>query len=332
MTGTPPQMTATSDRFDLVSEVLDLVQLGGAVFLRGNFRAPWAYVAPPGKDMAKILFPGAGSLVLFHVVGEGCCWIALEDGDRQELEQGDVVVMPYGDAHSVGNPDDAEPVPVASLLPPFPWGDMACIDHGGDGPSTLFVCGYLEGDAVLFDPLLQALPPLFVVRPTGPAAAWVSATVEYALMASGSGSVSGAGMNPKLPELLFTEILRLYLESSQPQVTGWLAALRDPVAGPALAELHADPARDWTVSELAAAATASRTVLVDRFNQLLGRPPIRYLTEWRLNLASGLLRTTQLGVGEIGARVGYGSEEAFSRAFKRAFGQAPAHWRAAASS
>ena len=330
MTETPSQVTATSDHFRLVSEVLDLVRLGGAVFLRADFRAPWAYSAPPGKDMADVLFPGAGSLVLFHVVGEGRCWIALEDGEKHELECGDVVVMPYGDAHSVGNPDGAEPVPVGELLPPMPWGDMAHIDHGGDGPYTLFVCGYLEGDAVLFDPVLRALPPLFVVRPPpGPAAAWVSATVEYALLASGS--ASSTRMSPRLPELLFTEVLRLYLESSEPQLTGWLAALRDPVAGPALAQLHADPAREWSVADLASAVAVSRTVLVDRFNQLLGRPPIRYLTEWRLKLASGLLRTTDVGVGEIGARVGYTSEEAFSRAFKRAFGQAPAHWRAGAA-
>ena len=131
------------------------------------------------------------------------------------------------------------------------------------------------------------------------------------------------------PNLLFTEVLRLYLrDRSDADLTGWLAALRDPVVGKALALLHADPAHDWTVSELSRAVAASRTVLVDGFVRLLGRPPIRYLTEWRLNLASGLLRSTDAGVGEIALTVGYTSEEAFSRAFKRAFGQAPAHWRA----
>jgi transcriptional regulator GlxA family with amidase domain len=137
-----------------------------------------------------------------------------------------------------------------------------------------------------------------------------------------------SGVDQRLPELLFTEVLRLYLNEGNDQLTGWLAALRDPVVGPALSLLHTRPAHDWTVAELARAVATSKTVLIDRFNLLLGRPPIHYLTEWRLNLASGLLRTTESGVAEIAGRVGYTSEEAFSRAFKRAHGKSPAHWRA----
>ncbi|MEW6153575.1 MAG: AraC family transcriptional regulator [Actinomycetota bacterium] len=332
MTETPPGLTQAPQtavgRFAALAEVLDLVRLEGALFLRADFRAPWAYTSPPGRELAEALLPGAGSLVLFHIIGEGRCWIAMEDGQRHPLERGDVVVMPYGDTHSIGSYEDAEPVPIASLLPAPPWKEFPYIDYGGDGDYTLVVCGYLQGDALLFDPVLRALPPLFVVRPpAGPAATWLSASVEYALMASQSGQPS-AHMNQRLPELLFTEVLRLYLESGEADLTGWLAALRDPVVGPALTLLHGDPAREWTVKDLASAVAASRTVLVERFGALLGRPPIRYLTEWRLSMAAGLLRTTQLGVGEIGARVGYRSEEAFSRAFKRELGKAPAHWRA----
>ena len=219
---------------------------------------------------------------------------------------------------------------ITTLLPPPPWTEFPHIDYGGNGETTRVVCGYLRGDAVLFDPVLRALPPLFVVRPPdGPAAAWLQASVEYALTDPPPLYHGLSRANQRLPELLFIEVLRLYLhDSDDAEVTGWLAALRDPVVGQALSLLHADPAHDWTVAELASAVAASKTVLVDRFGTLLGRPPIRYLTEWRLNLASGLLRTTGLGVAEIGARVGYTSEEAFSRAFKRSLGQAPAHWRA----
>jgi AraC-like DNA-binding protein len=213
-------------------------------------------------------------------------------------------------------------------VPPPPWIEFPHIHYGGDGANTQMVCGYLRGDAVLFDPVLRALPPVFVVRPTGPAAAWVTASVEYAMQAT---EVSASGMNQRLPELLFTEVLRIYLkESDNQELTGWLAALRDPVVGPALSLLHTRPAHDWTVAELARAVATSKTVLIDRFNLLVGRPPIRYLTEWRLSLASGLLRTTESGVAEIAGRVGYTSEEAFSRAFKRALGKSPAHWRAEA--
>jgi AraC-like DNA-binding protein len=336
MTETPPVMTETADLvpthtihdpFEVVPQVLDLVRLTGAIFFRSDFRAPWAYSSPATVELAGALPPGTGSLVMFHIIAEGSGWIALDGGPKQGVSRGDVVVMPYGDAYTFGSHEYAEPVPITSLLPPIPWTEFPRIDHGGDGESTLVVCGFLRGDAVLFDPVLRALPSVFVVRPPdGPSAAWVTASVEYALQATRI--LPGASANHRLPELLFTEVLRLYLESREAELTGWLAALRDPMVGPALSLLHADPARDWTVGELATAVATSKTVLVERFRQQLGRPPIRYLTEWRLNLASGLLRTTGFGVGEIGTKVGYTSEEAFSRAFKRALGQAPAHWRA----
>lgn len=317
------------DPFEVVPHVLDLVRLSGAIFFRSDFHAPWSYTSPGMREMAGALPPGPGSLVMFHILAEGHCWVALDDGVRHELSPGDVVVMPYGDPHTWGSFDPAEPVSIRSLLPPPPWTDFPHIDYGGDGETTMVVCGYLRGDAVLFDPVLRALPSLFVVHPpAGPAAAWVTASIEYALT-SPKPAQTPSRADQRLAELLFTEVLRIYLDDSgDAQLTGWLAALRDPVVGQALSLLHADPAHDWTVGELAMAVAVSKTVLVERFRQTLGRPPIRYLTEWRLNLASGLLRSTGYGVAEIGAKVGYSSEEAFSRAFKRALGQAPAHWRA----
>jgi AraC-like DNA-binding protein len=334
MTETTPSLTkipdldlraAIRDPFAIVPQVLDLVRLNGAIFFRSQFRSPWSYTSPPVLELAGALPHAPGSLVLFHIVAEGQCWIALQDGARRYLSGGDVVVMPYADAYASGSEEDADPVSITALLPPPPWIEFPQIDYGGDGENTRMVCGYLRGDAVLFDPVLRALPPLFVVRPTGPAAAWVTASVEYAMQAT---QLAPSGMNQRLPELLFTEVLGIYLkESGDLQLTGWLAALRDPVVGPALAVLHTRPAHDWTVAELAHTVATSKTVLIDRFNLLLGRPPIRYLTEWRLNLASGLLRTTESGITEIAGRVGYTSEEAFSRAFKRALGQSPAYWR-----
>ena len=339
MTQTPPPLTGSPDvfprkgirdPFEVVPQVLDLVRLSGAIFFRSDFRAPWSYTSPPTLELAGALPPGQGSLVMFHIVAEGHCWVALDGGARHDLSPGDVVVMPYGDAHSFGSREPAEPVSITTLLPPRPWAAFPHIEYGGGGERTQVVCGYLRGDAVLFDPVLRALPSLFVVRPpAGPTADWVTASAEYALQAAQSGTPAPSLMRGRLPELLFTEVLRLHLaESPDGELTGWLAALRDPVVGQALSLLHADPAHGWTVAELARAVTTSRTVLVERFQQLLGRPPIRYLTEWRLNLASGLLRTTGLGVAEVGSRVGYRSEEAFSRAFKRALGKSPSAWRA----
>jgi AraC-like DNA-binding protein len=337
MIRTPSRLTGTPDidpdpgrrdPFEIVPHVLDLVRLNGAIFFRSDFRAPWAYTSPPTSELAGVLPPGAGSLVMFHIVVDGHCWVEMENGARRDLSKGDVVVMPYGDAHAWGSFDDAEPVPIATLLPPTPWTELPYLEYGGDGPETRVVCGYLRGDAVLFDPVLRALPSLFVVRPTGPAATWVTASVEFALTGRTPPHEIGQRTDQRLAESLFIEVLRLYLEEhADAELTGWLAALRDPLVGQALSRLHADPAHDWTVAELARDAAVSRTVLVDAFVKLLGRPPIRYLTEWRLNLASGLLRSSRAGVAEIAAAIGYTSEEAFSRAFKRAFGKAPAHWR-----
>jgi AraC-like DNA-binding protein len=320
--------TSMRDPFAIVPQVLDLVRLTGAIFFRSRFRAPWSYTSPPTRELAGALPPNIGSLAMFHIVAEGRCWIVMEDGARRTVTRGDVVVMPYGDAHTFGSDEYAEPVSITTLLPPPPWAEFPYIDYGGDGENTRLVCGFLFGDAVLFDRVLRALPSLFVVRPSGSAAAWMNASVEFAMQVTQAFQPSP---DQRLPELLFTEVLRIFLsESDNRELTGWLAALRDPVVGPALSLLHTKPAHDWTVAELARTVATSRTVLVDRFNLMLGQPPIRYLTEWRLNLASGLLRTTGSSVAEIASQVGYTSEEAFSRAFKRALGQSPAHWRAAA--
>jgi len=258
MTETTPSLTkipdldlraAMRDPFAIVPQVLDLVRLNGAIFFRSQFRSPWSYTSPPVLELAGALPHAPGSLVLFHIVAEGQCWIALQDGARRYLSGGDVVVMPYADAYASGSEEDADPVSITALLPPPPWIEFPQIDYGGDGENTRMVCGYLRGDAVLFDPVLRALPPLFVVRPTGPAAAWVTASVEYAMQAT---QLAPSGMNQRLPELLFTEVLGIYLkESGDLELTGWLAALRDPVVGPALSVLHTRPAHDWTVAELA---------------------------------------------------------------------------------
>lgn len=205
-------------------------------------------------------------------------------------------------------------------------GDVAVQPLGSAGHAVehLVRRGYLDADDPLFDPGLRAVPPVFVVRPTGAAAAWVEASIAYALEADPAHST----LATRLPELLLVEVLRLHLASAPAGDRGWLAALRDPVLAPALALLHADPGRKWTVSDLAAVVAVSRSVLDERFRRVLGRSPIRYLTEWRMHVAKELLATTDLGVQAVARRVGYDAEEAFSRAFKRALGQSPTHWRA----
>jgi AraC-like DNA-binding protein len=309
------------------ASALEHLRLEGAVFLRGEYTEEWAYESPTGEMMAALLRPGRERLLFFHIIATGKCWVSVDGGEPHWAERGDVIVLPYGHQHRMGGTGDTECVSVMDLMEPPPWTELPVIRHGQGGTRTDVICGYLDVDDPLFDPALRALPPIFVVRPTGAAAAWVSSSLAYALEAAESGE-SGPQILTQLPALLLSEVLRLHLADAPSADHGWLAALRDPVLAPALAELHRAPERKWTVADLAAAAHVSRSLLDERFRDLLGRPPIRYLTDWRLHLATDLLSTTTLSVHAVARRVGYDSEEAFSRAFKRAYGSAPAHWRA----
>lgn len=210
-----------------------------------------------------------------------------------------------------------------------PWADVPLIEHGGGGALTEFVCGYLVSDDPLFDPAMRVFPSVFVVRLPAEARRWVEASVEYAMASGRPADPEALGVAAtRLPALVVTEVLRRHLATAPAVDHGWVAALRDPVLAPALAALHADPGRHWTVGEIAAEAAVSRSVLDERFRDRLGLSPIRYLAEWRMHLADELLATTDATIFTIARRVGYDAEEAFSRAFKRARGVAPSQWRA----
>jgi AraC-like DNA-binding protein len=314
---------------DPLRTALERLRLQGAIFLRAEYREPWAYESLTGPATAAILRPGTDRVILFHVVAAGTCWVAIDGGEKHWAGPGDVIVLPYGDQHRMGGIGEAETVPLATIMAAPPWRRMPVIRHGQHGSRTDVVCGFLHSTDVLFDPALRAFPPVFVVRPPpGPAADWVRANVSYALQQADASPLGPDAVPTQLPELLLTEILRLHLQSAPAASSGWLAALRDPVLRPALAALHAAPGEKWTVSALAAAANVSRSLLDARFRQFLGRSPIRYLTEWRMHVAEDLLATSDLGVAAVARRVGYDAEEAFSRAFKRARGCSPATWRA----
>jgi AraC-like DNA-binding protein len=302
---------------------LDRLRVEGAIFLRAEYTEGWAYESLDGPTTASVLHPGTERVTLFHLVVGGTCWVALADGERHWARTGDVIVLPYGDQHSMGGELPAERVSITAFMDAPPWKEFPVLVHGAGGPRTDVVCGYLHSDDPLFDPALRALPPLFVVRPDEAAAQWVRASVDYAMQRSPAAR--------QLPGLLLAEVLRLHLASAPAVDHGWLAALRDPVLAPALGAMHGDPARKWTVAELAAEAAVSRSLLDARCREILGRPPIRYLADWRMHVAEELLETTELSVFAVARRVGYDSEEAFSRAFKRARGKPPSAWRADAA-
>jgi AraC-like DNA-binding protein len=315
---------------DPLGSVLDQLRLDGALFFRSELTEPFGFESTP-LELADALVPGADRLTLFHIVASGSCWVAVDDGVRHWADEGDVIVMPYADRYAMGGEGAAEPVSIMSLLDPLPWTRLQVLRHGGGGRRTDVVCGFMHSTDPLFDPAMRALPPVFVVRLSdGPAATWVRASIDYAL--ADAAPLSNLSTNPivtRLPELVLVEVLRSHLATAPAIDHGWIAALRDPILAPALAALHQHPARRWTVAALAGHVAASRSSLDDRFRQVLGQSPIRYLTAWRMHLATDLLATTELSVFTIARRIGYDSEEAFSRAFKRERGASPSHWRAA---
>jgi AraC-like DNA-binding protein len=323
MTDTPnPTSTVLSD-------VLGRVRLSSAVFLKGEFTAPWSFQSADAAMLAQVVAPGAKRIVLMHMALEGSFHIALETGENALVAAGEAVVLPYCDVHTMGSPTLADPVSIIQLLPMPPWQEypVVCSIDGG-GVRTRAMCGYLHCDDMLFDPLLRALPRLVHVKAAAtPAAQWREASLRYALEA---GARPGASeLSTRIPELVLIECLEQYAATLSIDRGGWLAALRDPMIGRGLALMHAQPTDDWTVERLAQQLGVSRSVLADRFTASVGQPPMKYLAQWRLQLAADLVRSTELGIAEIAGRVGYESEAAFSRAFKRQFGASPAVWRGA---
>jgi AraC-like DNA-binding protein len=323
MTGTPNFMPGTPN-LDLLSDVLQRVRLASAFFLRGEFSAPWGFASTDAATLAQVVAPGARRLVLLHLAVEGNFHIRLASGECAFAGPGDAVVLPYCDMHSMMFPEGTQPVPIVNLLPAPPWKELPVVcKSGGGGAPTRVMCGYLHCEDLLFNPVLRALPRLIHLRASpGPAAEWRQASLRYVLENAGENALLH-----RLPELVLVDCLRQYAESLPESEAGWLAALRDPVLAKALVLLHAQPEQPWTVTQLARRAAVSRSVLAGRFREALGVSPMRYLTQWRLQLAADMLRRGNPGVAALAARVGYDSEAAFSRAFKRHLGASPAAWR-----
>jgi AraC-like DNA-binding protein len=312
---------------EALRSTLAQLRLEGAIFFRSEFTDAFSFESAP-LALADSLHPGADRLLLFHIVARCDCWVAVDDGVRHWAHEGDVIVLPYADHYTMGGATPAEPISILGLLDAPPWPDIPVIRHGGGGAKTDLVCGYLHSEDPLFDRNLRALPPVFVVRLSrGPAAQWVQASITYALEETFPSNQSTSLISTRLPELVLIEVLGVHLATAPAGDSRWLSALRDPVLAPALALIHQAPEQRWTVAKMAAEAAVSRSLLDSRFRSVLARSPIRYLTEWRMHLAGELLTTADLTVFDVSRRVGYTSEEAFSRAFKRERGQSPSSWR-----
>jgi len=312
---------------DALSETLRVVRLVGAIFINARFTAPWCYQSPRADTVAPILEPGAERVVIFHLITEGECYVELAGEPPVHLIAGDAIIFPQGDAHRMTSQPG---------LPPATGGRLAEVltrrprqlAYGGGGATTRLVCGYLACDARLAGMLLAGLPALVRVNVRGSSAGtWLEASVRYALAEARSPRPGGAGVLAKLSEVLFIEVLRLYMNEQGEGRTGWLAGVGDRIVGAALNALHKSPAHAWTLDELARTAGSSRSVLAERFQQLVGSSPMQYLTQWRMLLAANLLCRSNAPLASIAEDVGYQTDTAFSRAFRREYGAPPAAWR-----
>jgi AraC-like DNA-binding protein len=252
----------------------------------------------------------------------------LEGGPDVELSPGDIVVFPHGDPHNLGGGSGANQVESAAVSLKIATRDLSPMQAGGGGATTQFVCGYLTVDPLLCGPILESLPPMLKVNVrTDRSGHWLEQSILHLLDEAASDRAGSDAMLAKLSEALFVDTLRRYVADLPHQTTGWLAGARDPVVGKSLALLHRRAHHPWTIAELAAEVGVSRSALVARFARYLLDPPMAYLTGWRLRLAAQALTSSPKGVADIAAAVGYESEAAFNRAFKRAFGAPPARYR-----
>ena len=318
---------------DTLSDVLRAIRLTGAVFFAIDASSPWVTEAPPAAAVAPYIMPGVEHVIEYHVVTAGTCWAGLIGEPAIHLEAGDVIVFPQGDPHVVSSAPgmraelDLTPHERAgrSQLP------IAISIDGGGADRAQVICGFLGCDARPFNPLLATLPRLLHLRGSGENGSTLRLLVELALAESATPKPGSDCVLSRLSELLFVEVVRRYVAALPAENVGWFAGLRDDQIGRALQKLHQSPAHPWSLEQLAREVGMSRSMLAERFTHFVGVPPIQYLAKWRIQLAAVLLRADNSGLAEIAQRVGYGSEAALSRAFKRWVGVAPALYRRAAA-
>jgi AraC-like DNA-binding protein len=313
---------------DVLSEVLKVVKLQGAMFYNGEFSSPWSFCSPPSHTVAPYVAPAAGHVIIYHLLTEGRASARLVDGERIILDAGDIVIFPHGDAHFIENGPPTKAVDMVKELARIFSQGLKLSRQGGGGEITRFVCGFMACEPRLSQVFLSGLPPVFKVSIRKDASGrWLENSIRFSVNEADASRAGGEAVLAKLSEVLFVETLRTYIAHLPAEQTGWLAGARDAEVGKALALMHRNPAHPWTIASLAKEAGVSRSVLAERFRHYLNEPPMAYLTRWRLQLGAQMLASTSYSVARIASEVGYESEAAFNRAFKREFETPPARFR-----
>jgi AraC-like DNA-binding protein len=312
---------------DALSDLLRVVRLTGGVFLEAEFSAPWSVTSHVGPEDCQGVLAEPARLIAFHYVISGTLLLQIGRDTSIEVHGGSIVLLPRNDPHILASRRGLKPVRGDKLVEVDSAGGLARIRHGGGGEVTRIVCGFV-GSETDCHPLIDALPSTLVLDLNGKAAGqWIFSSFRYAAQELAAARAGSSTVLSKLSELMFVEAVRCYLDAIPADQRGWLAGLRDPAVGKALALLHSEIARPWTAEELARKVFLSRSTFADRFTTLIGAPPMTYLARWRMQVASQRLRESRRSVAEISTAVGYESEIAFARAFKREFSVSPAQWR-----
>ncbi|WEX78943.1 AraC family transcriptional regulator [Sinorhizobium numidicum] len=334
MTVVKPPVSRATHGADPLSDVLRTVKLMGALFFLVDASFPWGVEVPHTDAFSSILLPRAQHVVSYHIILKGSGWATIPNVASTWFEAGDILVFAHGDPYAMLSAPDQPPEFDAAATLDF-FQDMASgklpfvIREGGGGePRSEFVCGYLGCDMRPFNPLLSTLPRLLrVKRPDTERDDLLGRLIDLTLAEARRPRVGGESIRLRLAELIFVEVVRQYLETLPSHETGWLSGLRDPVIGKVLGMLHEEPAHPWTLNELARRAGMSRAALAARFAHLIGHAPMQYLTLWRMQIAARLLAESSMKVAAVAHEVGYESDAAFSRAFKKIVGVSPAIWR-----
>lgn len=314
---------------DVLSDVLAAVRLTGAVYFDLEVAAPWVAEAPHSREIAATVMPGAQRVIEYHVIARGSAWGHAVGQPPIRLNEGDLLIFPQGDPHVMSSAPGMRAAPDLSAYarPSTPLPLMYELGGGG-AERTRVICGFLGLDERPFNPLLSALPSTIHLKATGAQVSpgWLSTLLHIAVNETGRATPGSENVLSRLSELMFVEAVRRYLASLPDAERGWLAGVRDEVVGRGLAALHGSPSESWTVEGLARVVGVSRSVLAERFTEMLGQPPMQYLTLWRMQLAGRYLQEGR-PVGEVAGLIGYESEAAFSRAFRKIVGVAPATWK-----
>jgi AraC-like DNA-binding protein len=313
---------------DVLSEVLKVVRLQGGLFYNGEFSAPWSVYAASSHGIARHFETRTEQVIVYHLLTEGRASARLENGERINLEAGDIVMIPHGDKHILENGPRTQTVDDSEHLDDVLSQGLKVWRVGGGGEITKFICGYMACEPRVCQVFLSGLPSIFKISIRyNPSGRWLENSIRFSVDQASASQPGGEAVLAKLSEVLFVETLRVYIAKQPPEQTGWLGGARDPDVGRTLALMHRNPAHPWTIASLAKEAGVSRSVLAERFRHYLQESPIAYLKRWRLQLAAQMLMTRSHSVAQIAQEVGYESEAAFNRAFKREFKTPPARFR-----